>query len=100
MSRIKKQPKPKSIFDMSRAEIIKAANSRIKSRHATCLSISSVLRAGGSDVKQTLRSSVRQAREDLTQKQRLVYDALLSGELKVVMDDGVFSVLAVCRQEV
>lgn len=108
-----------SIGTMSRAEIIKAANSHIRAQGLKVLSISSALsRAGGasrtpedlsvvaystpclgkSDMQRYLLHCLGDFRSALTVKQRAVFDALLEGELHVALDDkGRIAALAVRR---
>lgn len=84
---------------LSRAEIIKAANSRIKAKGLKVTTISSALsRAGEHDVKAFLHSSFDTVCDAMTQKQRLIYNALLSGDLRVKLQDkGQIDAIVVCR---
>ena len=108
-----------SIGEMSRAEIIKAANSHIRAQGLKVLSISSALsRACGatrtseessavacgmpcacrSDMQHYLLHSLGVFRSALTVKQRAVFDALLKGDLHVALDTkGRIASLAIRR---
>lgn len=86
-----------TIFTMSRREIIKAANRRISGK-LSCSSISTALyRSGGEDVPSFLQEQLGSARPRLTAQQKAVFDALISGELKVSLTSkGSIGGLVVC----